>query len=355
MGRSTSRWPAWARARVSVLDERSTVRAPEEIKLRPEGRLNAPAARCGPNRRSGGDERLPRPSRGGGGIGSEVTASHLCAGRRALEVGIDGLRPRDAVGCAADAQRAADAPDDGHRKRGEEEGRRLGLAGADARPHAAGVAGASEQSPEEGADRVDLGDVVQPDLGPTPERRRQERLGGLEHGGQVPLARLCRQRAELRAQRRAPRERGDAHSGSARDEGGADELQAVDLKEHPHARGEGDALVGDEGKHLVVVHHCVEALHPLGVGIAVAHQPSWARVRQGREVPEVASQHAIMSLTGTYAPIKPKRVVALRVEGYQGHGRAARLLHSAPRCLQHRALAEPGGAKQARRVANLEE
>ena len=46
-----------------------------------------------------------------------------------------------------------------------------------------------------------------------------------------------------------------------------------DLEEQAHRGGERDALVGDEREHLVVVHHRVHRLDPLGVDVAVEYDP----------------------------------------------------------------------------------
>ena len=85
---------------------------------------------------------------------------------------------------------------------------------------------------------------------------------------------------------------------AARGGGGRGVAHVRDLEQQPHRRREGDALVGHERQHLVVVHDGVHRLDPLGVDVAVEDDPLEARLLGLAEVAHDLGDHAVVGLLG---------------------------------------------------------
>jgi hypothetical protein len=134
-------------------------------------------------------------------------------------------------------------------------------------------------------------------------------------------------------------------------------LEVADLEDHLHVREQRDALVGGEREHPVVVHHGVHGLDPVGVEVAVEHDPLGLLVGDGRELAHDVGEEAVLPLAGGEGD-EAVELLGLDGLGVQIDGlrrvlriaHVARLLEGAPAL----GLAGAGGAHNEHAVTDLQ-
>eukprot|EP00955_Chlamydomonas_euryale_P104727 365589-Chlamydomonas_euryale.AAC.2 len=89
---------------------------------------------------------------------------------------------------------------------------------------------------------------------------------------------------------------GDVQDAGARRGRGRRKLEVADLKDELHVRQQADALVGRQREQAVVVHDRVHRLDPVGVEVAVEHDPLGVVVRHVGELAHVERQQAVLPL-----------------------------------------------------------
>mmetsp|Transcript_14245 Transcript_14245/g.29089 ORF Transcript_14245/g.29089 Transcript_14245/m.29089 type:complete len:218 (-) Transcript_14245:3195-3848(-) len=90
----------------------------------------------------------------------------------------------------------------------------------------------------------------------------------------------------------------DVEDTRTRHGGGSRVREVTDLEDHAHVGLQGDALVGGESEHPVVVHYRVHGLDPVGVEVSIKHDPLGLGVGHGREVTHDVGQEAVLPLAG---------------------------------------------------------
>ena len=105
---------------------------------------------------------------------------------------------------------------------------------------------------------------------------------------------------------------------STRDGGGRGICEIAYLEDHAHVGQQPDAFVGGEGKQPVVVHDAVHVLDPVGVEVAVEHDPLGVGVGRIGEVAHHAREQPILPLTRCDVDESVELVGGerLRVEGW---------------------------------------
>ena len=121
----------------------------------------------------------------------------------------------------------------------------------------------------------------------------------------------------------------------------------VDLEEKAHGARERNALVGREREHLVVVHDGVHGLDPLGVDVAVQHDPL---VNVGGVVAHVAKRHGHQALLPLASRRVEEAVELVARDSFGVHGNRLALLPvlvlRVQQSLPHRRLPAAGGTEQ---------
>mmetsp|Transcript_146757 Transcript_146757/g.471071 ORF Transcript_146757/g.471071 Transcript_146757/m.471071 type:complete len:738 (-) Transcript_146757:5257-7470(-) len=91
-----------------------------------------------------------------------------------------------------------------------------------------------------------------------------------------------------------------AHDARARGRGGRGIVQISDLEDHFHVDLQRDALVGGQCEQAVVVHDAVHGLDPVGVQVAVEHDPLRVHVRDLPQVPHDLRDDPVLPLSGLH-------------------------------------------------------